>query len=82
MNLIQKGITVGAVFYIAVALIQMAEYSVILPECAGIAFLLTIAAVITWLQNESGLKRLEMNLLWLCILTFAIYGVLRYGGLV
>jgi len=82
MNLIQKGITIGAVFYIAVALIQMTEYSLILPECAGIAVLLTIAAAITWTQNESGLKRLEMALLWLCILTFGLYGVLRYGGIV
>lgn len=82
MNLIQKGITIGAVFYIAVVLIQMSEHSLILSECVGIAVLLTIAAVITWIQDESGLKRLEMNLLWLCILTFGIYGVLRYGGLV
>ena len=60
----------------------MTEHSLILPECAGIAVLLTIAAAITWTQNESGLKRLEMDLLWLCILTFGIYGVLRYGGIV
>ena len=54
MNLIQKGITIGAVFYIAVALIQMSEYSLILPECVGIAVLLTIAGAITWIQDESG----------------------------
>jgi len=82
MNLIQKGITIGAVFYIAVALIQMSESSLILPECVGIAVLLTIAGAITWIQDESGLKRLEMNLLWLCILTFGIYAILRYGGIV
>ena len=82
MNLIQNGITIGAVFYIAVALVQMSEHSLILPEGAGIAVLLTIAAVITWIQDESGLKRLEMNLLWLCILIFGIYAILRYGGLV
>jgi len=82
MNLIQKGITIGAVFYIVVALIQMSEHVLILPEGVGIAVLLTIAGAITWIQDESRLKRLEMNLLWLCILTFGIYAALRYGGLV
>jgi uncharacterized membrane protein len=80
MSVIRGALFIGALAYIAVALLElMATASVAVQAIvAGIFLAATIA--LTLLNDEIPLKRYEMSLLWMCVLLFGAYAVLSYGG--
>ncbi len=80
MSVIRGALFIGALAYIAVALLElMATASVVVQgTVAGLFLAATIA--LTLLKDEIALKRYEMSLLWMCVLLFGAYAVLSYGG--
>jgi hypothetical protein len=80
MSVIRGALFIGALAYIAVALLElMATASVgIQAIVAGLLLAATIA--LTLLNDEIALKRYEISLLWMCVLLFGAYAALSYGG--
>gem|GEM_PF-1620872 len=84
MSLIQAG-GIGAVaVYVTLALIEVTEHELILPESAGIVILLIGFGLLiygnTKKETEIVVKRTEMLLLPGCIILFVLYAALRTGG--
>jgi hypothetical protein len=80
MSVIRGALFIGALAYIAVALLElMATASVgVQAIVAGLFLAATIA--LTLLNDEITLKRYEISLLWMCVLLFGAYAALSYGG--
>ncbi|RXE55327.1 hypothetical protein ABH15_11220 [Methanoculleus taiwanensis] len=75
MNLIRTLITLGAVFYTAVMLVQVTTNESILTQAAAGIILLVAVAALTWQRESLALKRYEMTLLWVSVLCFAVYAL-------
>ncbi len=80
MNVVRTLITLGAVFYTAVILVQVAMNESVLAQAAAGIILLAAAAALTWQRESLALKRYEMTLLWAGVLCFAVYALIG-GGL-
>jgi UDP-N-acetylmuramyl pentapeptide phosphotransferase/UDP-N-acetylglucosamine-1-phosphate transferase len=72
----------GATVYAGIVIVQLIENGEVRLQALGALFLLCVSALITWADDEHRLKRYEMVLLWICVLTFSVYTILRTGGLV
>lgn len=80
MNLIRTLITLGAVFYIAVMLAQVAGNAGVLVQAGAGVIALAAAAALTWQRESLTLKNAEMALLWASVLGFAVYALVSALG--
>jgi uncharacterized membrane protein len=72
----------GVFFYGVITLLQLIQQETVRLQAIAILAFLCVAGVVTWANDEHRLKRYEMALLWICVLTFSVYTILRMGGLV
>jgi hypothetical protein len=80
MNVIRTLITLGIVFYIAVILAQVVGNASVLVQAGVGVIVLAAAAVITWQRENLALKNIEMALLWVSVLVFAVYALVAALG--
>ena len=81
-NPIFKAVLIGAVFYIALMIIEGAVHPAILPAAAvGSVILGFLATVFLW-ENEHSVHKGEVIILWTMVLLFAVYGLVFFflGG--
>jgi hypothetical protein len=78
--MIREVLTIGAVFYVLLAILQAGENSLILLESAVLVLFLIIVSVLVWLRDEGVVKRYEMVLVWCGVLLFLLYALLWLGG--
>lgn len=79
--MIRELLTAAAAVYLVIAAVQAAIVGAVTADSAVIAVVLCIAAGLAWARDAHGVKRVEMVLLWVCVLLFAAYGLLKAGGL-
>ena len=81
-NPIFKAVLIGAVFYIALMIVEGAMHPEILPAAAvGAVILGFLATVFLW-ENEHAVHKGEVIILWTMVLLFAAYGLVFFflGG--
>ena len=81
-NPIFKAVLIGAVFYIALMIVEGAMHPAILPAAAvGSVILGFLATVFLW-ENEHAVHKGEVIILWTMVLLFAAYGLVFFflGG--
>jgi hypothetical protein len=78
--MIREVLTIGAVFYVLLAILQAGENSLILLESVVLVLFLIVVSVLVWLRNEGVVKRYEMVLVWCGVLLFLLYALLWLGG--
>ena len=81
-NPIFKAVLIGAVFYIALMIVEGAMHPEILPAAAvGSVILGFLATVFLW-ENEHAVHKGEVITLWTMVLLFAVYGLVFFflGG--
>ena len=78
---IGPAVVAGAVVYIVIAVWQAILHPAVIPEAVAIAVLLAVFASGLAMKNPDAMKKGEMATVWICILLFAAYGILRIGGL-
>lgn len=71
----------GAVVYILIVVWQAAVHPAVIPEAAAIAVLLGGFCSVFAIKNPEMMKRGEIAVVWICILLFALYCLLRIGGI-
>jgi uncharacterized membrane protein len=79
--MIRELLTAAAAVYLVIAVAQAAIVGAVTADSAVIAVVLCIGAGLAWARDAHGVKRVEMVLLWVCVLLFAAYGLLKAGGL-
>jgi hypothetical protein len=80
MSLIRGVLFVGALVYIAVAMLELIATATVELQAIVVGLFLAATIGLTFVQNEIALKRYEMTLLWTCVLLFGAYLALSYGG--
>jgi hypothetical protein len=78
--MIREVLTIGAVFYVLLAILQAGENSLILLESVVLVLFLIVVSVLVWLRDEGVVKRYEMVLVWCGVLLFLLYALLWLGG--
>ena len=81
-NPIFKAVLIGAVFYIALMIVEGAMHPEILPAAAVGAVILGLLATVFLWENENTVHLGEIIILWTMVLLFAAYGVVFFfiGG--
>jgi hypothetical protein len=80
MSVIRGALFIGALAYIAVALLELAATASVVTQAIVVGIFLAATIALTVLKDELALKRYEMTLLWMCVLLFGAYAALSYGG--
>jgi hypothetical protein len=78
--MIREVLTIGAVFYVLLAILQAGENSLILLESVVLVLFLIVVSVLVWLRDEGVVKRYEMVLVWFGVILFLLYALLWLGG--
>ncbi|PKL59005.1 MAG: hypothetical protein CVV33_09865 [Methanomicrobiales archaeon HGW-Methanomicrobiales-4] len=82
MSLIRQVSMVGIIFYGLIFVIQAMDHRPVWGESlAGIAIIAFLGAI-SFKSDEHPLHVGEMILIWACILLFALYALLRAGGII
>lgn len=81
MNKTGAVLVAGAAFYVAIAFWQSVINPAIIPEAGAIAVLLGGFSSLLAVKNPEMIKKGEIISIWICILLFAVYGILKIGGL-
>ncbi|MBE6506461.1 MAG: hypothetical protein E7Z72_00850 [Methanocorpusculum parvum] len=81
-NPIFKAVLIGAVFYIALMVVEGAMHPAILPAAAVGAVLLGLLATVFIWENEHTVHLGEIIVLWAMVLLFVVYGLVFFfiGG--
>lgn len=80
--MIRKAILFGGVLYILITIAQVIDRPMIWLEGIVVAGALAAATAYYLMQDEHQLHTSEMVALWAAVLLFAVYGCLKYGGIV
>lgn len=78
--MIREAILSGGVLYILITLAQIIDRPVIWLEGLVVSAVLAAATAYYLAQDEHHLHLSEIIALWAAVLLFAIYGILKYGG--
>ena len=78
--MIRKAILFGGVLYILITLMQVLDRPTIWLEGIVVSIALAAAAAYYLMQDEHRLHTSEMVALWAAVLLFAVYGFLKFGG--
>lgn len=86
MSLIRACVIVGVAIYCTLACIEYTDHMFVLPESAGIIILLVGLGFLIHYnrteETEEKTERTETIILTGCIMLFALYAVLRTGGII
>lgn len=78
--MIREAIAVGGVLYILITIMQVIDRPVIWLEGIVVSIALAAATAFYLMQDEHRLHTSEIVALWAAVLLFAVYGCLKYGG--
>jgi len=79
---IRKAIIAACVIYLAITVIQVREAGSVLWQGIVFGLVLLAGSALYLYRDEHRLERLEIVVLWLCVLLFALYMALRLAGVV
>lgn len=80
--MIRQVILFGGVLYILITLAQVFGRPVIWLEGVVVFIALAAATAYYLMHDEHRLHRAEIAALWVAVLLFAAYGLLKYGGVI
>ena len=78
--MIRKAILFGGVLYILITLMQVLDRPMIWLEGIVVSVALAAATAYYLMRDEHRLHTSEMVALWAAVLLFAVYGFLKFGG--
>lgn len=78
--MIREAIAFGGVLYILITIMQVIDRPVIWLEGIVVSIALAAATAFYLMQDEHRLHTSEIVALWAAVLLFAVYGCLKYGG--
>ena len=80
--MIRKAIIAACVIYLAITALQVVQVGSVLWEGIVFGIVLLGGSALYLYRDEHRLERLEIGVLWLCVLLFALYMALRLAGVV
>ena len=80
--MIRKAILAGGLIYLAVTIVQLAERGSLLLQAVVFGAVLAGGTALYFYRDEHRLERIEIIILWSCILLFVLYMALRLAGVV
>lgn len=78
--MIRKAIIAACVIYLAITALQVVQVGSVLWEGIVFGIVLLGGSALYLYRDEHRLERLEIGVLWLCVLLFALYMALRLAG--
>jgi hypothetical protein len=78
--MIREAILFGGVLYILITLAQVIDRPGIWLEGLVVSLVLAVATAYYLIHDEHRLHTSEIVALWVAVLLFLVYGVLKYGG--
>jgi hypothetical protein len=78
--MIREAILFGGVLYILITIAQIIDRPAIWPAGIIAAGMLAIVTAFYLLRDEHRLHTSEIVALWVAVLLFMVYGILKYGG--
>ncbi|RPI37181.1 MAG: hypothetical protein EHM53_11195 [Methanoregulaceae archaeon] len=78
--MIRKCILAGGVIYVLIVIIQIIQRPSLAFEGIAVIAGLVLAAAFYLTHREHGLHASEAFALWASVLLFAVYGILKFGG--
>ncbi|MFA5346770.1 MAG: hypothetical protein WC294_01420 [Methanoregula sp.] len=78
--MIRETILFGGVLYVLITFAQIIVRPAIWIECLVVSVVLAAATVYYLIQDEHKLHISEIIALWMAVLLFLVYGMLKYGG--
>ena len=78
--MIREAILFGGVVYILITIAQVLDRPMIWLEGAVVSVALAAATTFYLIRDEHKLHRSEIIALWVAVLLFLVYGILKYGG--
>ncbi len=80
--MIRKAIIAASAIYLAITAIQIMENRSVFWQGIVFGMVLLAGSALYLYRDEHRLERLEVAVLWLCVLLFAVYMALRLAGVV
>jgi hypothetical protein len=80
--MIRESILAGGIIYISIAALQVIDRPSMLGEGIVVMSALAFATAFYLTRNEHALHRWEMAALWTTVLLFALYGFLKFWGVI
>jgi hypothetical protein len=80
--MIREAILFGGVLYVLITIAQVINRPMIWTEAIVVCGALAAATVYYQVTDEHRLHTSEIIALWTAVLLFAVYGCLKYGGVV
>ena len=82
MSLIRQVSLAGSAFYGLIFVIQAMDHRPVIGEAIAGITIITFLSVLSFKTDQHDLHLGEMILVWSCILLFALYALLRAGGII
>jgi hypothetical protein len=79
---IRKAILAAGLIYLAVIIVQLAERGSLLIEVVIFGAVLAGGTALYFYRDEHTLEKVEVTILWICILLFVLYMALKLAGVV
>ena len=80
--MIRKAIIAACAIYLAITALQVVQVGSVFWEGIVFGTVLFAGSALYLYRNEHRLERLEIGVLWLCVLLFALYMAFRLAGVV
>jgi hypothetical protein len=79
--MIREAVLFGGVLYVLITIAQVIDRPAIWSEGIVVAIMLAIATAYYLIHDEHRLHISEIVALWVAVLLFMVYGILKYGGI-
>jgi len=79
---IRKAIIAACAIYLAITIIQVREAGSVFWQGIVFGIVLLAGSALYLYRDEHRLERMEIGVLWLCILLFAAYMAFRLAGVI
>ena len=80
--MIRKAIIAACAIYLAITIIQVREAGSVFWQGIVFGIVLLAGSALYLYRDEHRLERMEIGVLWLCILLFAAYMAFRLAGVI
>ena len=80
--MIRKAILAAGLIYIAVIIFQVAARVSLLLEVVIFGAVLAGGTALYFYRDEHKLEKVEITVLWICVLLFALYMAVKLAGVV
>jgi len=77
---IRKAILAAGLIYLAVIVFQVAARGSLLLQAAIFGAVLAGGTALYFYRDEHKLEKVEITVLWICILLFVLYMAVKIGG--